>query len=111
MTTHRQSTTIQLAAEALYSVPDASLVRLTCLEGVLWITLDNDPRDIVVEAGAEFSSRDRRRALVYALKPSRLSMAPAEPVAAAVRRTRYSRKATMEMFRRFQPIPFRKAAR
>lgn len=108
-----QPNEMQLAANALYRVPDASLVRLTCAEGVLWITLDNDPRDVVLEAGGEFTTTDRRRALVFALKPSRFYLAPnerSEPAPVA-KRARYSRKTTMEMFSRFHPMPFRKAAR
>ena len=104
---------IQLAAEALYSLPDASLLRLTCLAGALWITLDNDPRDVVLEAGATFATDQARRALVYALQPSRLYLEPvgASAEVADAKRKRYSRKATMETFRRFQPMPLTKAAR
>jgi hypothetical protein len=108
-----QDTELQLASNALYSVDDASLVRFTCAEGALWITLDNDPRDVVLEAGGEFTTADRRRALVYALQPSRLYLAPTERSEAAptAKRARYSRKTTMDTFSRFHAMPFRKAAR
>ena len=33
----------------LLEIPDAAGVRVSCSEGCLWITLDNDPRDIVLE--------------------------------------------------------------
>ena len=108
-----RTTELQLAGQALHSVPDASLFRFTCAEGALWITLDNDPRDVVLEAGEEFTTADRRRALVYALQPSRVYLTPTErsEPAPTVKRARYNRKATMEMFSRFHPMPFRKAAR
>ncbi len=104
---------IELRARTLVSVADASRVRFTCREGTVWITLDHDPRDVVLEAGGEFSTGDRRRAIVYALAPSRLYVEPAERsvAAPAPSRTRYSRNSTIEMFSRFQPMPFRNAAR
>jgi hypothetical protein len=104
---------LRLEARALYAQDDASLVRFTCREGALWITLDNDLRDIILEAGGEFSTSERRRAIVYALEPSRLYVEPTDrnPEAPAPSRERYNRKATMETFSRFHPMPLRNAAR
>lgn len=106
-------TEIALRTRTLVSVPDASQARFTCREGTLWITLDNDPRDVVLEAGDEFSTGERRRAIVYALQPSRLYVEPTERRLAAPipSRARYSRNSTIETFSRFQPMPLRKAAR
>ena len=113
MTTDRPPEELQLQPRALYSVADASRVRFTCREGALWITLDNDERDFVIEAGEEFTSDQHRRALVYALQPSRLYVEPTErsvePPPSS--RARYSRNSTMETFSRFHPMPLRKAAR
>jgi hypothetical protein len=113
MTAESRPAEVELAATALYQVPDASLVRFTCREGALWITLDDDPRDIVLEAGGEFSTAAHRRAIVYALQPSRLYVEPTErsPTAPIANRARYSRKAMMETFSRFQAMPLTKAAR
>lgn len=113
MTTSLHPVEVQLGSRAMYSVPDASQVRLTCREGALWITLDNDLRDVAIEAGGEFTSPESRRALVYALQPSRLYVEPTERnvEAPASRRTRYNRNSTIEMFSRFQAMPLRKAAR
>ena len=113
MTAPTHPAELQLQPRALYWVDDASQVRFTCREGALWITLDNDERDFVIEAGDEFTTAQQRRALVYALQPSRLYVEPAvrsveTPVA---RLARTSRKITMETFSRFHPMPFRKAAR
>ena len=104
---------LQLQHRALYSVDDASQLLFHCREGALWITLDNDERDFVIEAGEEFSTPEHRRALVYALQPSRFYV---EPAARSIetppaRLARNSRKSTMETFSRFHPMPFRKAAR
>jgi hypothetical protein len=61
---------ISLAPRALLDIPDISGTQLTCRRGSLWITLDNDPRDIVLEAGESFFSTEHRRALVYAFQAS-----------------------------------------
>ena len=113
MCTDRHPSELQLPARALYSIDDASQVRFTCREGALWITLDNDPRDVVIEAGDEFSTGEHRRALVYALQPSRLYVEPTGRSTAlpAARLARTSRKTTMDTFSRFHPMPLRKAAR
>lgn len=113
MSTVTQALELQLQHRALYRVDDASQVRFSCREGALWITLDNDERDIVIEAGEEFATGEHRRALVYALQPSRLYVEPSGRNAEApvTRRARSSRNTTMETFSRFHPMPFRKAAR
>ena len=106
-------TELQLGARALYTVDDASQVRLNCLEGALWITLDYDPRDLVIEAGGKFSTGQHRRALIYALQPSRLYVEPTAPSVepAASDLARYKRKSTIARFSRFHPMPLTKAAR
>ena len=45
--------------------------RLTCMAGCLWITVDGEPRDIVLEAGESFEASSDERVLVYALEDSR----------------------------------------
>jgi hypothetical protein len=98
---------LQLARKALYSIADASGIEVTCAEGAVWLTLDGDEQDYVLEAGQSFETPEHRRALVYAFEPSRISLACAEPMPC----TRYRRNTTMEMFNRFQAMPLRKAAR
>ena len=75
---------LTLAHQAMFSVSDAAGVQITCHEGSLWVTLDDDPRDIVLDAGGSFLTTEHRRALIYAMKPSSLSLL----VAAAGARTR-----------------------
>ena len=58
----------------MLEIPDAAGVRVSCNEGCLWITLDNDPRDIVLEPGQFFAGTQHRRALIYALQASTLGL-------------------------------------
>lgn len=46
--------------------------RIECVAGVLWITQDHDPRDIVLTAGRSFRLDRGGRAVVYALDDARL---------------------------------------
>lgn len=63
-----------LPRRAMITLPDAAGVEIVCRTGALWITLDNDPRDIVVEAGERFCTTEHRPAIIYALKPSSLAL-------------------------------------
>ena len=73
-TTHPHQ--LGLARRELLDIPDVSGVQITCTQGSLWITLDHDPRDIVLEAGESFFSTEHRRALAYALEASALALQP-----------------------------------
>ena len=86
---------LNLAHRAMFRVPDAADVKIVCHTGSLWITLDDDPRDIVLLASESFTTPDHRRALVYAMEPSNISVAAA-PVATASRRNDARRPLVLE---------------
>jgi hypothetical protein len=65
---------LHLAHHAIHSVPDAAGVQIGCVEGTVWLTLDGDERDIILEAGEAFTAPEHRRALIYAMRPSRISL-------------------------------------
>lgn len=67
---------IELAHRGLHQLPDAAGQRIQCQSGTVWITLDHDTRDVVLEQGESFSSPEHKRALVYALAPARLLIEP-----------------------------------
>lgn len=67
---------LRLPARAVHSIPDVAGLQLRCNEGTLWLTLDNDPRDVILEAGETFVGTEHRKGVVYALKEARLSVAP-----------------------------------
>lgn len=81
-TTHNQFD-LSLAHQAMFEVTDAAGVQITCHEGSLWLTLDGDARDIVIDAGESFIATEHRRALIYALAPADLSVAMAPTVVPA----------------------------
>ena len=66
----KNAVSLNLQHQAIFSVPDSAKVRITCVEGSVWITLDNDPRDVILDACQVFSSQEHRRAIIYALEPS-----------------------------------------
>lgn len=68
------SFSLNLRRQAIFSVPDAANVRIACVEGSIWITLDNDPRDVMLDSCGVFTTPEHRRAIVYALRPSVISV-------------------------------------
>jgi hypothetical protein len=76
---------LSLARQAMFNVSDAAGVQIACHEGSVWVTLDGDTRDVVLDAGDSFTATEHRRALIYALRPSTLSLAMAPSVAPARR--------------------------
>ena len=92
MTTATDHFDLSLDHQALFNVADAAGVQILCREGSLWVTLDGDPRDIVLDAGDSFTATEHRHALIYALTPASLSLAIASGVA-PVRRKWPSRPA------------------
>ena len=81
---------VSLAHRALFSLADAAGAQITCREGSVWLTLDDDARDVILHPGQTFSTTEHRRALVYALEASSIRVASAmvaAPAAQARQRT------------------------
>ena len=73
---------VSLAHQGLFDIADAAGVNVRCESGSVWITLDDDPQDYVLEAGQAFATEQHRHALVYALAPATLTLrARTEPQA------------------------------
>jgi hypothetical protein len=92
---------VLLAPRQLHNIPDASGVTVACRSGSVWITVDNDPNDYVLEAGETFVTPEHERALVYALTTARIDVVV----------ERQSRNETMPTFKRFHAMPLTNAAR
>jgi hypothetical protein len=59
---------VDLPRRAMLKLADAAAVQIECRSGSLWITLDDDRRDFIVEAGERFSTPAHTQAIVYALR-------------------------------------------
>lgn len=66
---------VAMLRRTLLELPRGELL-VGCASGSLWLTLDDDPRDIVLEAGERIALDGRRRALAYALEDAVLEVAP-----------------------------------
>ena len=74
MNPHPKHFDLSLERNALFNVPNAAGMHIVCRDGAVWITLDNDPRDYVLEAGDIFSSAEPKRALIYAMRASSIAV-------------------------------------
>jgi len=54
MTSHFVDSSVRLNTGELLDIDDGEGFTVECLEGALWITQSNDPRDIVLKAGQSF---------------------------------------------------------
>jgi len=77
----------------LLEVPVGRPWQVTCGSGSLWVTLDHDLRDIVLERGQAFAVRADQRALVFALDDAVLELQ--EEQAAPVRERRLAQPLPM----------------
>ena len=70
---------IELAAQAVLRLARRKAALISCVEGVIWITCDGDPTDVILEAGA--SRRFAHGGLVVqAMRPARIVVyAPLSP--------------------------------
>ena len=78
-----EAPTVTLPARQLFEIADAASAHILCTEGCLWLTLDDDPRDVILEPGDSFETGEHRRALLYALEPAAFGLAPARPPGSA----------------------------
>lgn len=78
-----QAFSLNLPRQALFSIADAANVRIACAQGSIWITLDNDLRDIVLDDCQVFTTTEHRRAVIYAMKPSQITIAPMKSASTA----------------------------
>jgi len=77
------SLTTSLARDELLSLTDTNAFEIVSQVGCLWITLDNDTRDIILEPGQRYVFAADQRALIVALKPSQFLVNKAAPQAVA----------------------------
>ncbi len=59
---------------SILRIPRPKGVHIECLAGALWVTQDNDPRDIMLAPGEDCLLSGRARVLVQALEHSQLRL-------------------------------------
>jgi hypothetical protein len=64
---------VELQPDALVPLRNRKGTRIACLEGVLWITHDRDPEDILLQPGQTYELT-RKGAMVQALGACRVSL-------------------------------------
>ena len=74
---------LNLGRRGVYTLADAAGVQVTCTSGAVWLTLDNDERDIILEAGESFTDTQHRRAVIYAFQVSTVALHHGAPARAA----------------------------
>jgi len=72
---------IDLPRHAIFTVTDIAGVDIQCQSGCVWLTLDDDPRDLVLEPGERFVGDIHRRVLVSAFEASSIAVSHALPAA------------------------------
>ena len=77
---------IELQTEACLPLTSRQASRIVCQAGVLWITVEGDPRDVFLTAG-DWVDVGPRLTVVSALEPSALTLVPAHRWWTALTRT------------------------
>ncbi|BEP63857.1 hypothetical protein GmRootV213_44110 [Variovorax sp. V213] len=72
---------VSLPTRSIFAVPDGAGVGIECRSGSVWVTLDRDPRDVVLAPGERFEGTEHRRVLVSALEASCITVSDAQPAA------------------------------
>jgi len=75
---------LDLPRHALFTIQDIAGVGVACRRGSVWLTLDDDPRDLVLEPGDRFEGDIHRRVLVSAFEDSCIEVSHARPAALPV---------------------------
>ncbi|CAN7720581.1 DUF2917 domain-containing protein [Variovorax sp. LjRoot84] len=68
-------TTRALARHATWTIDDPRPFRVECLVGIVWITQDGDPRDVILVAGETYRPDRVARMLVHALDEAQVRLA------------------------------------
>jgi hypothetical protein len=69
-----QKFVVELQQGEILPLERARGVRITAVEGTLWVTEEHDPMDVVLEAGESHAVETAGRTLVQAMDRSRLSL-------------------------------------
>jgi hypothetical protein len=71
-----------LQARSVHCLQDAKGQQITVLQGVVWVTQANDPRDIILGKGQSFVVERKGRTVLFALKEAAVTIGPEGHIAA-----------------------------
>lgn len=74
MATITQETRFELAARELVSIANARDQLLTCDSGELWITVEGDPRDLILKSGSHWRIDSNAEVIISAIRDSTLHL-------------------------------------
>ena len=74
------SSGVLLAKDQTLNLPDAAGVRVASQSGIVWITQDGDPRDIVLTPGESVVLERSTPTIVQAFEPALITIADPAPV-------------------------------
>ena len=77
---------LALQHQGMFSAADAASVDIECRTGQVWITLDGEQQDYVLEVGDHFTTTAHSNLLLYALQPSCIKVTGREQTCAKPRR-------------------------
>ena len=69
-------TTVRLARDGMLGIDDGRGLRLRVAAGTVWLTQQDDSRDVVLRAGESFVIDHPGRTVVQALNPAELRLNP-----------------------------------
>jgi len=72
---------VHLAPNSLHRIHDGEGTLVACLGAKVWITLEGDPRDVVLTAGQSFRIDRPGLTLVTAFDGSTIAVLPLQPAA------------------------------
>ena len=74
-----EDTSVELATNEMLTITGGLGMKVTCVLGSIWITQNNDQRDVVLAAGETFVINRDGIALLSAMASSMVAMQPAVP--------------------------------
>lgn len=107
MNTTAVNTSVSLNHKTTLRVPDAAGLEITCTRGSLWLTLDDDRRDIILTAGSNddtFRTNEHRVAIVYALADSLLKVCAANERAVFAQYAKVNERCAVDGKRTMLPL-------
>ena len=64
----------EIAMDRILEIKQGAGITIECLEGSVWVTLDGNMRDVILDPGRSFNVDRKRRILIQALDAARVRL-------------------------------------